>query len=227
MGTVPNTITPFTDCHCHILPGIDDGAQTLRESVSLARHLVAFGYKRAVCTSHRNHRFHNTPDDIMRQYGVLKDALARKNVPLEIFPSMEYRIIEETWPDVLRNGWLMPWEGNHILVELPISNPLRIGKLNPAEEIKYLVNEGYQPVLAHPERYLWCSEKHYASYKEAGALFQRNVGTLEGMYGPKVSERAEYLLEEGMYDLVATDLHDERYADFFRNIGFRADGGTA
>jgi len=158
----------------------------------------------------------------MEAYTILKDELSRKGVPLEIFPSMEYRIIEETWPKVLEKGWLMPWEGKHILVELPISNPLRIGRLDPSSEIRSLVDEGYIPILAHPERYLWCSEHHYRKYKDAGALFQRNAGALEGMYGEQVAQRAEYLLEEGMYDLVATDLHSKKYADYFRQIGLSA-----
>ena len=209
-----------TDCHCHILPGIDDGAVDLSDSLVLSERLVEFGYRRAICTSHRNHLYQNTPEIIMKQYHILKDELERRNIPLEIIPSMEYRIIEETWPEVLEKGWLMPWEGNHILVELPISNPSRIGNLDPAEEIRSLLKNGYIPVLAHPERYLWCSEHHYRKYKDAGALFQRNVGALEGMYGEKVSQRAEYLMGEGMYDLLATDLHSLKYADYFRKIGF-------
>ena len=222
-----SAIRPATDCHCHILPGIDDGAQNLEESLLLAGRLVEMGFGRAVCTSHRNHLYQNTPDTIKRAYFLLADAIKRENIPLEITPSMEYRIIEETWPEVLEKGWLMPWEGNHILIELPISNPKRIGSLDPADEIRHLREEGYAPVLAHPERYLWCSQHHYRKYKDAGALFQRNAGALEGMYGEKVSERAEYLVSEGMYEIVATDLHSLRYADYFRAIGFNANSPRA
>lgn len=80
---------------------------------------------------------------------------------------------------------------------------------------------GYRPVLAHPERYLYLDMERYRSLKEAGALFQRNIGSLEGLYGEAVSVRAEALLAEGMYDLQGTDLHNMQYAEFFDSFGFK------
>ena len=81
---------------------------------------------------------------------------------------------------------------------------------------------GYQPVLAHPERYLYLDMDRYRSLKTAGALFQRNVGSLEGLYGEAVSVRAEALIAAGLYDTIGTDLHNEKYADFFDSCGFKA-----
>lgn len=211
------------DCHCHILPAIDDGAQALEESVALALKQAGWGFDRVVCTSHRTRLYPNTPDRITAACDLLREELVRQNVLLELVPSMEYRLIPETWPDVLRNGWLMPWEGNHILVELPISNGTKVGNLVPEEEIRNLVKEGYQPVLAHPERYLYLEMDRYKTLKDAGALFQRNVGSMEGLYGPQVSLRAKLLYDMGMYDLVGTDLHNGRYAAFFDAIGFKAE----
>lgn len=134
---------------------------------------------------------------------------------------MEYRLIPETWPETLEKGWLLPWEGNHILIELPIHKASRIGNIVPEDEIKRLLDMGFQPVLAHPERYLYLDEDRYRSLKDAGALFQRNVGSLEGLYGEAVSVRAEALLALDMYDMQGTDLHNEKYADFFDSFGFR------
>lgn len=133
---------------------------------------------------------------------------------------MEYRLIPETWPETLEKGWLLPWEGNHILIELPIHNASKIGDIVPEDEIKRLLDMGYQPVLAHPERYLYLDMERYLSLKEAGALFQRNIGAIEGLYGEAVSVRAEALLSEGMYDLLGSDLHNERYAAFIDSFGF-------
>lgn len=136
---------------------------------------------------------------------------------------MEYRLIPETWPETLEKGWLMPWEGNHILIELPISDGSKVGEIVPEDEIKRLLDMGYQPVLAHPERYLYLSMEDYTGLKEAGCLFQRNAGSLEGLYGQAVSVRAEALMKDGLYSLVGTDLHNERYAMFFDRIHFRAE----
>ena len=143
-----------------------------------------------------------------------------RGISLELVPSMEYRLIPETWRDVRENGWLLPWEGNHILVELPIHDPTKIGDIVPSAEIRWLLAEGYQPVLAHPERYLYLSMEDYHVLKDAGAQFQRNMGTLEGMYGNEVKARAESLQAEGMYEWLGTDLHKKKYSDFFDQFVF-------
>ena len=208
------------DCHCHILPGLDDGAQTLEESVFLAGKLVGWGYRRAVCTSHSTFKYRNSPETVTFACDLLRRELERRGIDLELVPSMEYRLIPETWLVVRENGWLLPWEGNHILVELPIHDPTKIGNIIPLDEIRRLLDEGYQPVLAHPERYLYLHMEDFKAFKEAGCQLQRNIGTLEGMYGETVRYRAEALDAEGMYYWIGTDLHNRRYADFFDRFVF-------
>ena len=203
------------DCHCHILPGLDDGAQTLEDSVFLAGKLAEWGYRRAVCTSHSTFKYRNTPATVRAACDRLRAELERKGIDLELVPSMEYRLIPETWPVVRESDWLLPWEGNHILVELPIHDPAKIGNILPLAEIRSLIDDGYQPVLAHPERYLYLLPEDFKKFKEAGCQLQRNLGTLEGMYGETVKRRAEALEAEGMYDWTGTDLHSRMYADFF------------
>ena len=88
----------------------------------------------------------------------------------------------------------------------------------PADEIRKLVEAGYQPVLAHPERYLWATPGDYERWHEAGAAFQRNLGAAEGFYGSPARERAIYLMEKGYYSFLGTDLHNRRYASFFDSI---------
>jgi len=214
-------IDPHTDCHCHILPCLDDGATCMNESVLLAKYQVKWGFRKVVCTSHRVGKYPNVPDDVIRTCAALQEELVKQNVPLELTPSMEYRLIPETWPETLEKWYLLPWEGNHILIEFPIHKASRIGNIVPEDEIKRLLDMGYQPVLAHPERYLYLDMGRYHSFKEAGVLFQRNIGSLEGLYGEAVSVRAEALMAEGLYDTKGTDLHNERYAQFFDSFGFK------
>ena len=211
----------YTDCHCHILPLLDDGSQGMQESVLLARYQVKWGFRKAVCTSHRVMKYPNEPDQVKRVCGELQEELFRQEIPLELTPSMEYRLIPETWPETLEKGWLLPWEGNHILIELPIHKASRIGDIVPEDEIKRLLDMGFQPVLAHPERYLYLDMDRYHSLKESGTMFQRNIGSLEGLYGEAVSVRAEALIAENLYDIQGTDLHNERYALFFDSFGFK------
>ena len=213
-----------TDCHCHILPGLDDGAQTLEESVFLAGKLAEWGYRRAVCTSHSTFKYRNTPETVTAACDWLRRELERQGIDLELVPSMEYRLIPETWPVVRECGWLLPWEGNHILIELPIHDPTKIGDVVPLDEVRRLLDDGYQPVLAHPERYLYLQMEDCKAFKEAGCQLQRNIGTLEGMYGETVRYRAEALDAQGMYDWIATDLHSRNYADFFDRYVFADQG---
>ena len=214
-------INPKTDCHCHILPGLDDGSGSLEESVALARRQVSWGFSKAVCTSHRVGKYPNVPEVVISTCRMLQEELRKREITLELTPSMEYRLIPETWPETLDKGWLLPWEGNHILIELPIHKASRIGNIVPEDEIKRLLDLGYQPVLAHPERYMYLDMERYHSLKDTGALFQRNVGSLEGLYGEAVSVRCEALLAEELFDIIGTDLHSERYADFFDGFGFK------
>jgi tyrosine-protein phosphatase YwqE len=193
------------------------------ESVLLAKYQAKWGFKKVVCTSHRVGKYPNVPDDVKRTCAALQEELVKQDVPLELTPSMEYRLIPETWPETLEKGYLLPWEGNHILIELPIHKASRIGNIVPEDEIKRLLDMGYQPVLAHPERYLYLDMDRYHSFKEAGVMFQRNIGSLEGLYGEAVSVRAEALMAEGLYDTQGTDLHNERYAQFFDSFGFKAE----
>ena len=194
----------------------------MEESISLAEAQVRWGFRRAVCTSHRVGKYPNEPDTVKRTCGALQEALSKQGIPLELTPSMEYRLVPETWPETLEKGWLLPWEGNHILIELPIHKASRIGDIVPEDEIRRLLDMGYQPVLAHPERYLYLEMERYFRLKEAGVLFQRNAGAAEGLYGEPVSERCKALLEEGMYEMIGTDLHNAHYAAFFDGFGFRA-----
>ena len=214
----------YTDCHCHILPFLDDGSTGMQESVLLAKYQVKWGFRKAICTSHRVKRFPNEPENVKRVCGQLQEELIRQEIPLELVPSMEYRLIPETWPETLEKGWLLPWEGNHILIELPIHNASQIGSIVPEAEIKRLLDMGFQPVLAHPERYLYLDMEQYYSLKESGVLFQRNIGSIEGLYGLSVSIRAKTLLSENLYDLQGTDLHNDSYARFFDSFGFSVDG---
>ena len=199
---------------------LDDGSASLAESVRLARRQAGWGFRKVVCTSHRVGKYPNEPEAVIGACNLLQEELQRQEIPIELVPSMEYRLIPETWPETLEKGWLLPWEGNHILIELPIHKASRIGDIVPEEEIKKLLDMGYQPVLAHPERYLYLDDYRYRSLKDAGALFQRNVGALEGLYGEAVSIRAEALIAQNMYDMQGTDLHNEKYADFFDSFGF-------
>ena len=209
---------PEFDCHCHILPGLDDGSASLDESLTLCRWLVKRGYKRAVCTSHSSFLYRNSPRTVIPACRALQEELDAQGIPLRLMPSLEYRLIPETWPSLRKGNGLLPWEGNHLLVELPIRHREQMGDLDMLSEIRSLIEDGYKPVLAHPERYLWANNRDYETLLDTGIAFQRNLGSIEGAYGAAVASRARFILQHGWYSFLGTDLHNIKYTEIFDGI---------
>lgn len=201
------------DFHSHILPGIDDGATDLNNAVELATALKMWGFERVTCTPHITNKFRNTPDTIRPAFDSLQEALYLKGVDLEIRMSAEYRIVPQTWPDILKNNWLMPIEDRFVLMELPIFDPKDIGDLKPLEEFRKVISLGLTPILPHPERYFYLSRQELMSYLEAGVRIQSNYGSLAGLYGEKAKQNAISLIDEGLVSYYGTDMHNLHYVE--------------
>lgn len=201
------------DFHSHILPGLDDGATDLENSVALATAMKGWGFERITCTPHITNKFRNTPDTIRPAFEALQEALYVKGVDVELKMSAEYRLVPETWPEVLEKNWLMPIEDRFILMELPIFNPEDIKDIKPLEEFKKIVSLGLTPLLPHPERYWYLSKAELMSFLEAGVKIQSNYGSLAGLYGDEPQRNVKALAEEGLVSYYGTDMHNLHYVD--------------
>ncbi len=206
----------YTDMHSHLLPGIDDGADSLDTSLKLIRGLAALGYKKLVTTPHILwDMYKNTPAIINEQLASLRQALARENIEIEIQAAAEYFLDEHMEELLQRKERLLTIGNNMVLTEFSmVSKPFGI------KEILFdMQMQGYQPVIAHPERYAYLdrNKEFYAELKELGCLFQLNILSLGGGYGRTVTELANYLLKNDFYNLVGTDLHHSRHLDALRN----------
>lgn len=201
------------DFHSHILPGLDDGATDIENSVQLASAMKSWGFERVTCTPHITNKFRNTPDTIRPAFDQLQEALYIRGINMELRMSAEYRLVPETWPEVLEKNWLMPIEDKFILMELPIFNPADIGNLKPTEEFKKVVSLGLTPLLPHPERYFYLSKRELMSYLEAGVKIQSNYGSLAGLYGDTVEQNVRELIDEGLVSYYGTDMHNLHYVN--------------
>lgn len=199
------------DFHSHILPGIDDGAKDINESLMLAKALKDWGFDRVTCTPHITSKYPNTPQDIMPKFEHLKEELDKSGIGLDIRLSAEYRLVPETWPKVLENNWLMPIEERFILMELPISHREEMGLINPVEEFRKIASMGLTPILPHPERYFYLTEQELSDILDAGGKIQCNYGSYAGLYGEEVRQRAVALQDKGMVSFYGTDLHNAHY----------------
>lgn len=199
------------DFHSHILPGIDDGAKDINESLMLAKALKDWGFDRVTCTPHITSKYPNTPQDIMPKFEHLKEELDKSGIGLDIRLSAEYRLVPETWPKVLENNWLMPIEDRFILMELPISHREEMGLINPVVEFRKIASMGLTPILPHPERYFYLTEQELSDILDAGGKIQCNYGSYAGLYGEEVRQRAVALQDKGMVSFYGTDLHNAHY----------------
>ena len=199
------------DFHSHILPGIDDGAKDINESLMLAKALKDWGFDRVTCTPHITSKYPNTQQDIMPKFEHLKEELDKSGIGLDIRLSAEYRLVPETWPKVLENNWLMPIEERFILMELPISHREEMGLINPVEEFRKIASMGLTPILPHPERYFYLTEQELSDILDAGGKIQCNYGSYAGLYGEEVRQRAVALQDKGMVSFYGTDLHNAHY----------------
>lgn len=201
------------DFHSHILPGLDDGATDIENSVALASAMKEWGFERITCTPHITNKFRNSPETIRPAFEALQEALYLKGVDVELKMSAEYRLVPETWPEVLKKNWLMPIEDRFILMELPIFNPEDIGDIKPLEEFRKVVSLGLTPLLPHPERYFYLPKEELMSYLEAGVRIQSNYGSLAGLYGAKAEENVRNLVNEGLVSYYGTDMHNLHYVN--------------
>ncbi len=199
------------DFHSHILPGLDDGATDIEDAVAMVSAMKDWGFERITCTPHITNKFRNTPETIKRAFEELQETLYVRNIEVDMRMSAEYRLVPETWPEVLEKNWLMPIEDRFILMELPIFNPEDIKDIKPLEEFRKVISMGLTPLLPHPERYFYLSEKELTEFLEAGVRIQSNYGSLAGLYGEKAERNVRHLVDQGLVSYYGTDMHNLHY----------------
>ena len=206
-----------TDMHSHILPGIDDGSPDVATSIQLIKGLQSAGYKKLIATPHIFWEIHpNTPEKISESLASLRKGLEEEGMDIELHAAAEY-YIDEHFETLLRNkAPLLTLSENKVLVEFSmVTAPMELSRV-----IFDLQIAGYQPVIAHPERYTYLLFRKdlFDELKEAGCMFQLNLLALTGYYGKQVLELAEYLLKKEYYDLAGTDLHHERHLEALQKL---------
>ncbi len=202
---------PFTtDLHAHIVPGVDDGADEVTDSVEIVRALHKLGINRIIATPHRaDETFENSVETIQPAFDQLVAALKSEEIDVHLDYSFEYRM-DEGFAQLLKENKLRPLPKNFILVENSFIQAL----WNMDELLFELKLKGFSPILAHPERYAYYHNKKdiYDKLHQSGCLFQVNILSLAGHYGKAVQETAHWLLKKGYIDFLGTDIHHINHA---------------
>lgn len=201
------------DIHSHILPGIDDGAQSIEDSIFLLDELRKMGVEQFITTPHvMKGVWENTRESITDTHSATVENL--KNTPYGYpFRAAAEYLMDANFMALFQTEPLLTLKDNYVLVEMSYINP----PIQLYDIIFELQVAGYQPVLAHPERYNFYhhSFAEYEKLKHAGCMFQLNLLSTIGYYGVDVAKIAEKLIAKGMIDFVGTDAHHQNHINGF------------
>ena len=197
------------DIHSHLIPGIDDGSQSMKESLTLLRGLEEIGYKKVITTPHiMLDAYKNNREIIMSGLDALRKVAKEEGIALEIDAAAEY-YLDDGFLDLLEQGNMLSFAKDHLLFETSyVAKPMQL------EEMIFAIgSSGYKPVMAHPERYRYVKdpEKEYGRLKELGVMFQVNLNSFGGHYGQQAKEQALFLSQHGMIDLLGSDTHHKKH----------------
>ena len=209
----------LTDWHSHILPGVDDGVETLEESLEILAGYEELGIRQVWLTPHIMEDLPNTPAKLRARFEQLCQAYSG---PLKLHLAAE-NMIDNLFLQRLEADDLLPIgpKGDMLLVETSYFNaPMRL--FDTLDQIKA---KGYYPLLAHPERYNYITDfSTYKMLRDRGVRFQLNLLSISGHYGPVARQKARRLLAEGYIDRVGSDLHRIDHLDALGDL--KADSET-
>ncbi|PLX86460.1 MAG: phosphoesterase [Desulfuromonas sp.] len=208
------------DYHTHLLPGIDDGAESWENALQMAAVLADCGFTHACCTPHQIYGLY-APDVGQVEFAVarLQQQVDDAGIPLTVMPGMEY-LLDDNFAQHL--DCLLPLgDSDQVLVELPNHT-----SLEPLLELLFaIVRRGFVPLIAHPERcqrlfvdsrsfHFWFGKKKtecaplVEQMVQMGCRFQANIGSFCGFYGPQARHQARTMLNGGLYSCFGSDAHN-------------------
>lgn len=212
-SSVTVDLNGMTDMHSHILPGVDDGVKTMDEAMSILGEMENTGVKKLWLTPHIMEDIPNTTAKLRERFQELQSNYSG-SINLNLASE---NMIDSLLDERLAAGDVLPLgqNSNVLLVETSYFNP----PLNFDKSINSVMSAGYFPLVAHPERYNYVSDlKEYKRWKDMGCLFQLNLLSLGGCYGPAAKNIAMKLLKNGMYDCAGTDLHRAAHFESLQKI---------
>ena len=203
------------DIHAHILPGIDDGAKTIEDSIALVRELVSHGVTDIIATPHYINEsvYTSSRDDNLLLLEELKGRLEVENIAIHLFLGNEL-YIDKCIPKLLKEKTISPMaDSDYILVELPMNSEFP----NYVDILASFMNKGWNVILAHPERYEIVKDDYSVldELSEMGILFQCNIGSITGQYGNTVEKVIKKLAKEKRIFAFGTDIHRPKGDKFY------------
>jgi tyrosine-protein phosphatase YwqE len=203
------------DIHSHLIPGIDDGVKTTYESIKFIRQFRDMGYEKLIITPHIMwHRFQNDSETILEKLEFLRDSLQDHEIDMHIEAAAEY-YLDDHFMSLLERREILTFHEKYLLFEMSYTNAPK----DLTDIVFEIEKAGYQPVLAHPERYLFMHQdfEEYEALKDYGVLFQLNINSLAGYYNKEIQKIANKIVDRGMVDFLGSDTHKESQVALLNN----------
>lgn len=198
------------DIHAHILPGVDDGSESMQTSIQMAKMAAESGVHTLIVTPHCNKEgtFDNFYDEyFIERFQTLAKEIEQENIPLQVLPGMEVYATEEV-PRLLHKGKLITLNHSRYLL-------MEFGNYQDLSLLEFLFQElsdlGLHPIIAHPERYPYVQQHPdmVCDWLERGCYLQVNKGSLFGSFGRKARNTSFYLLNHDLVSCIASDAHSQ------------------
>ncbi len=196
-----------TDIHSHFIPGLDDGAKSMEDSLEMIMAMESLGYKKLITTPHViSDSYKNTPETILGGLSKLKEAVTKAGIGMELEAAAEYYLDYDLKNKIeQRNILTFGADKKYLLWEISFVNPPE----NLNDTIFSMQTHGYTPVLAHVERYnFW--HRDYQKYEQLasrGVLLQMNINSLTGHYSGETKKAAQWLIDNNLISLLGSDCH--------------------
>jgi protein-tyrosine phosphatase len=204
------------DMHSHLIPAVDDGSKTMEETIILLKEFEALGYKKIITTPHvMAGVYPNTPEILKAGEAKVLQAIKEAGLNLQFSVAAEH-MLDDGFDKLVQDKQVLPLKENWVLVECSFAAP----PMDIEQKLFNLEIKGYQPVLAHPERYTYWNKTRsmFDTIKERGVLFQLNLASLSGYYGSQSVDLANYLIKKNYIDLVSSDCHGMRHIQAMKEI---------
>ncbi|MFD2308321.1 tyrosine-protein phosphatase [Enterococcus termitis] len=210
------------DLHCHILPGIDDGAKTIDDALDMARMAVKQGITHILCTPHHNNgKYDNPAGQVISCVAVLQEELDQRNIPLSLFEGQEVRIAGNIMEQIRENKLLFAdLDNRYLLIEFPTNDIPAY-----AEQLFFeLLETGHIPIIVHPERNSKFIEdpNRLIPFLEMGVLTQLTAPSYVGVFGKEIERTAKQMVSHNMVYMMASDAHNINRRGFFMEKAYRA-----
>ncbi len=215
-NTIPEGPPLKIDFHSHFLPGLDDGCATLEDSMVLLKQMHDYGYTHLIMSPHVMGDFYkNTTEMILGKLETVKEEALKLKLNLKLEATAEY-YLDEWFDEKIKKNELLPFGANQILFEISYVNEPR----NLFETIFKLQIAGYQPVLAHPERYNFYHDRFeiYEELVAKGCRLQINLLSLIGYYGINEKKIAEKLIDKNLVYYVSSDAHRLNHVELLGRV---------